>query len=197
VVECWVAGLTHTKEYAPKFEPTARAKTAPYSVREETSGVVACHSCSTPRTRSVAFSRSHSIASNHQATHEKGGQSRRCSCRTTVPSASNLPVHRNLDCKRDVTPTLQPSTPIVPINQTLPATPPALAHAAHQPAQTLIQPVYCRASTRMNMENANGTSGRGRRVKTSEGVGKVREMSRSGAKSGDGGGEGGEGGEGD
>jgi hypothetical protein len=49
----------------------------------------------------------------------------------------------------------------------------------------------------MNMENANGTSGRGRRVKTSEGVGKVREMSRSGAKSGDGGGERGEGGEGD
>jgi hypothetical protein len=43
--------LAHTKEYAPKFEPTARARTAPYSVRDETFGSVACHCCNTPTER--------------------------------------------------------------------------------------------------------------------------------------------------
>jgi hypothetical protein len=67
--------LAHTKEYAPKFEPTARAKTAPYSVREEMSGMVACHSCRTPRARSAEFSRFRSAGCNFKRlTREKNSR---------------------------------------------------------------------------------------------------------------------------
>ena len=39
---------THTKEYAPKFDPTARVYTAPYSVRCDTGPDVCSQYCKTP-----------------------------------------------------------------------------------------------------------------------------------------------------
>lgn len=64
----------------------------------------------------------------------------------------------------------------MPMSQIHPAVPPTLAQAAHQLAHTDTQPVYSSASTRMNMLNAKGSSGSGRREMMEHTVGRRWRM---------------------
>ena len=71
-------------------------------------------------------------------------------------------------------PTLHPKTLKTPIKKIAPANPATSTQLVHHPPNTLIHPTYDNASTRMNIENANGSSGRGSRTKTCVKVGKCR-----------------------